>query len=292
MVNTIGNPLSFIAGVFRRGSHYVGDGVMELRNADETPIEIRDLQVSDLKVALGKGYDDFTAMRTDVMFIALVYPVIGLLLMWFVVNQELLPLLFPMVSGFALLGPIFAVGLYEMSRRREAGLDSGWSHAFGVAGSPSFIPIVILGGYLFATFFVWMLMAFGLYGLTLGPAAPTSTSGFLADVFTTTAGWVMLILGLVIGFVFAVAVLAVSVVSFPRLLDRQVGLPKAVITSVRVTKRNPIAITLWGAIVVGLLAVGVVTLFVGLIFVLPVLGHATWHLYRQAVVQPELNTNT
>lgn len=286
MVKTIGNPLSFVAGVFGSGSNYVSDGVKELGEADEAPVEIRTLDVSDLKEALRKGYDDFTTMRTDVMFIVLIYPVIGVLLAWFAVNRELLPMLFPLISGFALLGPVFAVGLYEMSRRREAGLDAGWSHAFGVASSPSFVPIVVLGGYLFAVFFLWMAVAFGLYRLTLGPTPPASAAAFVADVFTTSAGWVMLTAGTAIGFVFAAAVLAISVVSFPMLLDRHVGLSKAVVTSVKVMTQNPVAVALWGAIVVVMLGLGVLTLFVGLIFVLPVLGHATWHLYRQAVVKP------
>lgn len=287
MDKTIGNPLSFVAKAFKRGSHYVGDGVNEIKNEDVKPIEIRDIQVADLKVALRKGFDDFTLMRTDVMFIALIYPIIGLILAWFVVNQDLLHLLFPIIAGFALLGPVFAVGLYEMSRRREEGLESGWNNAFDVVKSPAFTPIVILGGYLFVIFLAWNLTAFVLYGLTMGPASPASASSFLVDVFTTSAGWVMLIVGLAVGLVFAAVVLATSVVSFPLLLDRHVGLPMAVVTSFKVTKRNPTTVALWGLIVVGLLGLGVATLFVGLILVLPILGHATWHLYRQAVVHSE-----
>ncbi len=287
MDKTIGNPLSFVAKAFKRGSLYVGDGVNEIKNADVQPIEIRDIQVADLKVALRKGFDDFTTMRTDVMFIALIYPIIGLILAWFVVNQNLLHLLFPIIAGFALLGPVFAVGLYEMSRRREEGLETGWNNAFDVVKSPAFTPIVILGGYLFAIFLAWNLTAFVLYGLTMGPASPVSASSFLVDVFTTSAGWAMLIVGLAIGFVFAAVVLATSVVSFPLLLDRHVGLPMAVVTSFKVTKRNPTTVALWGVIVVGMLGLGVATLFVGLILVLPILGHATWHLYRQAVVHSE-----
>jgi len=287
MNKTIGNPISFIAGALRGGTHYLSDGVKDLQSTEEVPIEIRDLHIADLTYALRKGFDDFLSMRTDVMFVALIYPVIGLLLTWFAVNQELLPMLFPLVSGFALLGPFFAVGLYELSRRKEAGLDSGWSYAFDVVKSPSLISIIVLGGYLFAVFVIWMLMAYWIYGLTLGPKPPISASIFLTDVFTTTAGWMMLGSGLLIGFVFAAMMLAISVVSFPMLLDRHVGVPKAVITSVRVTLRNPVIISLWGATVVGLLGFGIITLFVGLIVVLPILGHATWHLYRQAVVQPE-----
>lgn len=287
MVKTIGNPMSFVVDVLRRGTVNVGDGLKELKEMDDRPIEIRGLQTADLSLALRKGFDDFAAMRTDVMFIVLVYPVIGLMLTWFVFNQELLPLLFPLMSGFALLGPVFAVGLYEMSRRREAGLQTGWSYAFSVVKSPSTIPIVLLGGVLSAVFLAWVLMASVLYRVTLGPDAPLSAMAFVTDVFTTNAGWVMLIAGLVIGGIFAAAVLAISVVSFPLLLDRNVGLTAAVATSVKVTLQNPIAVMLWGAIVVGLLGLATVTLFVGLIFVLPILGHATWHLYRQAILRPQ-----
>lgn len=284
MVNTIGNPVTFVASVFRRSSVYIGEGVSELRQPDSGPIALRDLTITDLKIALRKGFEDFTAMRTDVMFIVLIYPIIGLLLTWFVIDRALLPLAFPLISGFALVGPVIAVGLYEMSRRREAGEKVSWADGFRVVGSPSFIPILILGAYLAALFIIWMGAAYFLYDLTLGPEPPVSTTAFLNDIFSTNAGLVMLFAGVSIGGLFAVIVLATSVVSFPLLLDRHVGLPRAVITSFRVTMRNPVTIALWGAIVVGLLAIGVATLFVGLIFVLPILGHGTWHLYRRAVV--------
>lgn len=284
MAKTIGNPLSWAAHVFGRGSRYVESGTREISAHDSAPIEIRTLRVSDLKVALTKGVEDFAAFRTDVIFIVLIYPVIGLLLTWFAFHRDLLPLVFPLVAGFALLGPFAAVGLYEMSRRRERGLKTGWWDAFGVIESPSFVPILILGGYLLAVFAVWMFAAYVIYGLTLGPEPPVSASAFVRDVFTTSAGWTMLIAGAAVGFIFAALVLAFTFVSFPLLLDRHVGVPKAVITSVDIALKNPVAVAAWGAIVAVLLALGIVTMFVGLIVVLPVLGHATWHLYRLAVV--------
>ncbi len=281
---TIGNPLSFAAHTAQGGTQYIGNGLRELGAADDAPVEYYDLSFADLTQSLRKGFEDFAAMRTDVMFIVLVYPVIGLALVLFALNRDLMPLVFPAISGFALLGPVASLGLYEMSRRREAGLPAGWGDAFNVLKSPSFTPIVVLGGYLLMLFAVWMLAAFGLYNVTLGPEAPASFTALLRDVFTTSAGLTMLILGLLIGGVFAAAVLASTVVSFPMLLDRHVGLPRAVATSIEVTRRNPLVVIAWGAIVVALLAVGVLTLFIGLIVVLPVLGHATWHLYREAVV--------
>ncbi|QBF33870.1 DUF2189 domain-containing protein [Thalassococcus sp. S3] len=284
MVKTIGNPLSWAAQALTKTSQHVGEGTGEMRSDHRTRIEVRDLTLQDLKSALQKGVEDFMALRTDVMFIVLIYPIVGLMLTAFALNRELLPLLFPVVAGFALLGPVAAIGLYEMSRRREHGLSTGWSDAFSVMGSPSFVPMLVLGFYLAMLFVFWMLTAYALYILTLGPEPPISALSLLRDVFTTSEGWVMLVAGLGIGFVFAVAVLAISIVSFPLLIDRHVGIPKAVGTSIRLAQQNPRAVAAWGAVVVVLLGLGIGTLFMGLIFVLPVLGHATWHLYRRAVV--------
>ncbi|MFD3191194.1 DUF2189 domain-containing protein [Sedimentitalea sp. HM32M-2] len=284
MVKTIGNPISWIAQLFGRGSHSIGSGAGELSGVDTAPIVLRNITLADLRAALAKGYEDFTAMRTDVMFIALVYPVLGLVLTWFAMNRDLLPLLFPLLSGFALVGPVAAIGLYELSRRREAGLDTGWGDAFGVISSPSCTPIVVLGGYLAVLFIGWMFAAGAIYKLTLGPEPPQSLVLLLQATFGSLAGWAMLIVGLAVGFGFAIVALAISLVSFPLLIDRHVGLPRAVITSVRVARRSPKTAAAWGLIVAGSLAVGMATLFVGLMVILPVLGHATWHLYRRAVV--------
>jgi uncharacterized membrane protein len=283
MVQTIGNPLSWTAKVFGRGIRHLEEGTSELGGDDDTAIVIRHIGIEDLRFALRKGFEDFQELRSDAIFIVLIYPIIGVLLVLFASNADLLPMVFPMVSGFALLGPLAAVGLYEMSRRRELGLDTGWVHAFSVIGSPSFVPILVLGGYLVVLFTAWMLCANWIYALTLGPEAPVSLTAFVSDVLTTGTGWVMIIVGCFVGFVFAATVLATSVVSFPLLIDHHIGVPKAVVTSIRITRENPFTIAVWGAIVAGLLGIGMITMFLGLIIILPVLGHATWHLYRRAV---------
>ena len=239
--------------------------------------------VADLREALAAGFDDFTACRTDVAFLCLVYPVLGLLLVRLAFGYELLPLLFPLASGFALVGPFAAIGLYEMSRRREAGGEPGWADAFAVVRSPSIAAIVVLGLVLMAIFLLWLAAAEAIYLVTLGPAPPASAAAFIGDIFTTRAGWVLIAVGIGVGFLFAIVVLAIGAVSFPMLLDRGAGLDTAVLTSVRVVLANPGPMALWGLIVAAGLAIGSAPLFLGLIIVMPVLGHATWHLYRRVV---------
>ena len=280
---TIRNPIEWGADQLRHAAAHVGSAGRSVRGEAAAAPEVRHIRIDDLKEVLAKGFEDFGAYRTDVVFLCVIYPVIGLVLARFAFDADLIPLLFPLASGFALLGPVAAIGLYEMSRRREQGMKASWADAFGMVGAPAFGPILLLGLALFTIFLLWLLAAQIIYMATLGPEPPASLMAFLGDVFTTGAGWTMIILGMGVGFLFAVLVLAISVVSFPMLLDRDVGLGVAVSTSVRAVAANPIPMAAWGIIVAGGLVAGSIPAFLGLIFVMPVLGHATWHLYRRVV---------
>ena len=285
---TIRNPIEFTADQLGAASDHLGQIGRAVRGvgSDAEP-QVRRIGTEDLRDALRRGRDDFMACRTDVAFICIVYPLAGILLAWFFFDYRMLPLIFPAASGFALVGPFAAIGLYEMSRRRERGEQASWMDALGVVSSPSFGAIFLLGMALFVVFALWMVTAWGIWSATLGPEAPASIGEFVRQVLFTGPGWAMTVVGCAVGFLFAVIVLAVSIVSFPLLLDRDIGLRMAVTTSVRVAAENPRTVLSWGFIVAAGLVLGSLPLFLGLIFVMPVLGHATWHLYRKAVVAPE-----
>lgn len=281
---TIGNPLSWAVGAAVGTGEAIGEAASALgSDCHQTPIT-QPISIADLADSLRLGYEDFSALRSDVIFLVLMYPVIGICLAVLAFDNSLIPMFFPLAAGFALLGPLAAVGLYEMSRQRETGRNVTWGATLSVLRAGSIGPVLILGAYLFGIFLTWIVAAYAIFQSTLGPEQPASVTSFLSDVFTTAAGWEMIVIGTGVGFIFAAVVLVISVVSFPMLIDRRIGLPVAVHTSVQLARENPVTIAAWGLIVsVGLL-LGSIPLFLGLIVVLPILGHATWHLYRKAVV--------
>jgi len=248
---------------------------------------VRKIGMMDIKDALAKGVEDFRAIPTHVIFLSIIYPV-GALVVAQLTLIDLLHLFFPLAAGFALIGPVAALGLYELSRRRELGLDLWWTHAFDVRHSRSIVGILSLGVLLIVIFLLWVAVAHAIYVATFGFAPPESIPNFLRQVFTTSDGWTLIVVGNGVGFLFAAVVLMISVVSFPLLLDRDVGAGVAILTSVRVVLRNPVTMAIWGLIIAELLLIGSLPLFIGLAVVMPVLGHSSWHLYRK-VVAPDPN---
>jgi uncharacterized membrane protein len=243
---------------------------------------VRKIGIADLKDALVEGIDDFRAMPTHAIFLSIIYPVGAIIVAQLTLN-DLFHLFFPLAAGFALLGPVAALGLYELSRRRELGMGSSWTHAFGVLRSRSIVGIVTLGVLLVVIFLLWVAFCEALYVATFGTTPPASIPNFVHQLFTTREGWTLILVGNGVGFLFAILVLMISVVSFPLLLDRNVGAGVAMVTSVRVILANPVTMALWGLMIAVLLVIGSLPLFIGLAVVMPVLGHSTWHLYRKVV---------
>ncbi len=246
---------------------------------------VNKIGMADLKDALAKGLADFNAMHTNLIFLCLIYPIVTLIAARTYAGYEVLPLVFPLLAGYTLIGPLVATGMYELSRRREQGLDISRGHAFDVLRSPSIRAIATLGIILMVIYFAWLGVAQAIYELTFGGAVPVSIAEFAREIFTTPAGWTTIFVGCGAGFIFATVAFTLSVVSFPMLLDRDVGVMTAVQTSMRAVLANPMTMALWGFIVAGALFIGSLPFFVGLAVVLPVLGHATWHLYRKVVAR-------
>src|SRR5258707_3869400 len=235
-----------------------------------TAFVVRKISLSDLGNALRLGWEDFKAIPTHAVVLCVIYPVLGLVLFRLAIGYSVLPLLFPLAAGFTLIGPFAALGLYELSRRRERGEEAAAWDAMQVLRAPSFGAMLDLGRLLLALFATWIATADAIYIATFGHAPAATIPDFARRVLTTPEGWSLIIVGCGVGFLFAIVALCVSVVSFPLMLDRHATAIDAIRTSVRVVMENPFAMAVWGLLVAALLVIGSLSLFVGLCVVLPV----------------------
>jgi uncharacterized membrane protein len=284
--NHVENPFEFVIEKLSWGVADIGRAITPHpeRHIGQAIPQVRRIKVADLWDALRMGWADMAATRDDILFIGIIYPVAGLFLAALAAGGDLLPMVFPLASGFAILGPVAAVGLYEMSRKRERGEPVSWGDAFGVIRSPALMSILGLGVVLLALFGLWLAAAYQISLATLGAAPPPTFLAFTQNLFWTRAGWSLIAAGIGVGFLFAVVAFVIGVVSFPLLLDRDVGMWRAVRTSVSAVAANPGVMAIWGLIVAGALLLGSLPALVGLIIVMPLLGHATWRLYRKVIV--------
>jgi uncharacterized membrane protein len=246
---------------------------------------VRRISQSDLDWSLAEGWRDFRAKRGDILVVALLYPVLGFVAAAVTIDNRLLPLFFPLVAGVSILGPAAASGFYEIARRREAGQDANWVHFLDPFRGPNRYSLEILTGSLVILFLLWLAAASTIAAVTVGYGPAVGVVGaeaFIHRVLDTSEGWAMIVLGMLVGFGFAVATLVFGLVSFPMVVDGADPWT-AVMTSYRAVRANPAATISWGLRVAGLLALGCLPAFIGLAVVLPVLGYATWHLYTRLV---------
>jgi uncharacterized membrane protein len=246
---------------------------------------VRQIQLSDLGDALRLGARDFWEKPSHYVLLVLIYPLVGVVLAIWMSGYNTWTLLYPLIGGFALVGPFAALGLYEMSRRIETGQSTNWVDAFQVLRSPAIGSILAVGAMLFVLFTLWLTSAQALYESLFSASAPRSFTALFDQVFTQPGGMTLLLVGTGLGAIFAFITLCTTVIAFPLMLDRDVGAYVAIETSFRAVMANLVPMLAWG-IIVGLeLFIGSALLFVGLAVIIPIFGHATWHLYRK-VIEP------
>lgn len=238
---------------------------------------------ADLKACLRLGWEDFRAQSGFGLFFGAFYAFGGMIL-WMLLSAWNMPwLMIPLGVGFPLLGPFVAVGLYEVSRQRARGEKSRWGHVLGVMieqrrrelGWMAFVTLFI--------FWFWVYQVRLLLAIFMGHLSFSSMDRFVELMFTTTEGWSFLLVGTIDGALLSLALFSSTVVAIPMLLDRERDFVTALITSWQCVIRNPRVMILWGIIVTAAVMAGILTFFLGLIVALPVLGHATWHLYARLV---------
>lgn len=251
------------------------------RQAPVAPVAVaRDLSVADLRAALAAGWRDFRAAPVFGLFFGGVYVAAGLFLGLALMRWGEVAWLVPAAAGFPLLGPFVAVGLYEVSRRREEGKPITWRAVLGALGGRGDEQILSMGVIVFVAFGFWLIVAHSIFAIFM---AGSGLGGGSLALFVTPAGLAMLAVGSLVGALMALAFYAITVVSLPMLVDREVDFLTAIIVSLATVRSNRAVMLGWAATIAVLLFVALLPLFLGLLVVLPVLGHATWHLYRRAV---------
>lgn len=262
---------------------FLGDRFVD--NLSRKGPTIRKISVDDVTEALRAGAEDFRAMPLFSMTIGLVYALGGVALFGLVYAYDMVVLAFPLVAGFALVGPFAAMGLYEGSRRKDSGRTPAIRDLRSVGAATSNANILFLGFILLFALFVWTRIALLIYALFFG-LSPLSIDQLITELFTTIDGFAFLIVGNAVGAAFAFVVFAITVVSFPYMLEKDVDAVTAVALSVSATAKNLFPLAGWALFVAVVLAASAVPLFLGLIVTLPVLGHATWRLYKRMIEHP------
>lgn len=240
----------------------------------------RDLRIGDLAAALAAGARDFATHPLYGLFFAAIYVAGGLGVYHALVTKGATAWLIPLAAGFPLIAPFTAVGLYEVSRRREAGLPQSWGGVLGALRGRGDDQLLLMGGFIFVGFTFWIILAHGIFAIF---AAQLGAGGESLAMLKTPTGLAMLAVGSAVGALVAFVFYAVTVMSLPMLVDKDVDFLTAIITSLRAIQANRAVLMAWAILIAVLLFAAMIPVFLGLLVALPVLGHATWHLYRRTV---------
>ncbi|MFN3294310.1 MAG: DUF2189 domain-containing protein [Gemmobacter sp.] len=243
---------------------------------------IRALAPADLSAALAAGWRDLTRAPLFGLFFAGVYVLGGWMLVWALTASGQVWWTIPITLGFPLLGPFIATGFYEISRRlaRDEPLD--WPGVLGVILRQKDRQVPSIAAVIVVFFLFWNFLAHMIFALFMGLQVMTNISSSF-EAFLTPNGLAMIVVGTLVGAVFSALLFSLTVVALPMLLDREVDFVTAMLTSLAVVRRNPGVMLGWGMLIAVLLFAGMVPAFLGLLVVLPLLGHSSWHLYTRAL---------
>ena len=235
----------------------------------------------DLGQCLRLGLQDFRAAPAFGAFFSAFYVVGGFLMVWLGAGHVTWVLATSL--GFPLAAPFAAVGLYEVSRRLEAGEPLDWGAVLGVVWAERGRQIPWMGAIIVIYFLFWTFLAHMIFALFMGLSVMTNVSNSW-DAFLTVNGLTMIAVEILVGGALAFLLFALTVVSLPLLLDREVDFVTAMMLSFRVVRDNFRTFALWAALIAVSTLIALVPWFLGLVVVLPIFGHATWHIYRRALV--------
>lgn len=244
--------------------------------------EINLVDASDLKASLALGWRDFRRAPVLGLAFSAVYVLGGWLITWAMTAKGQVWWTLPASAGFPILGPFVACGFYEISRRLEAGEPLVASEIIGVIFRQKDRQIPAIAAVIVVYFLFWNFLSHMIFALFLGNATMTNVSSSLA-VFLSPQGLSMLAFGTLVGAGFATLLFCLTVVSLPMLLDREVDFVTAMLTSFALVRENPRIMLSWGALIAICLFLGMLPAFLGLLVVLPLFRHASWHLYRRAI---------
>lgn len=244
---------------------------------------IEEIGFGDIRKALQSGLADFLKAPIYGVFFGAIFALGGLAILAFLVVYDLPWMILPVAIGFPLIGPFVAAGLYEISRRLRAGEPLSWRAVLITVFAQRERQLGWMAFVVLFVFWIWVYQVRLILAIFLGFSSPSSIQGFIDVVTTTPEGMGFLVTGTLVGAVLALFLFAITVISMPLLLDSELDFVTAMITSVRTVVLNPGAMLGWGIVVAVLTGLALVPMFLGLVIVFPVLGHATWHLYKSAL---------
>jgi uncharacterized membrane protein len=267
------------------GGSIVSEKQEQARRMPGMPV-VNSVDFADLWEVLKAGLADFRRAPMMGMFFGGVYAFGGIVIALSLTVWDIPWMIYPVAIGFPLLGPFLAVGLYEISRRLEEGRPLVWGEILGVVWLQRQRELAWMAFVMLFVFWVWTYQIRLLVAIILSRSSFSTFDRFVDVVFTTSQGWTFLFVGHIVGAILALIMFSITIVSIPLLMERQADFVTAMITSVKSVTTSPLPMIAWGVFVTLAVIVSAIPAFLGLLVTLPVLGHATWHLYRKAVARP------